>query len=879
MSALDDFFRSILQDPTVRGAITALNPGAQASQPTPAVADQSAQITPQTAIPLEKKALTMPTRVKENGAISASPIGSFTQHAIEGGNMDEPNTLQGNAAAAGDMVNSIPMALGAGNPEAAISDIGLAPVAADQGLTDLSKTLETAKMQPMGLQAGFLKPDEFINPTKAEPAPGPILDAKGEPVPPSVSPDSRTQINVAPKGEEPNLVPGNPTVPQYAQEPPTGSATLSDADVQPGEPGQAPAKPPFNPNGYQKPQNPMLPSAKASQSDNMRYQSVFQVPSAVVSKMAIKPEQVVNTLINDGVTNVSLDDLEHTAGEVTGGSGAMANINNYLLSKVPKMVSYTDAANEADSGLSTTLEGEPKGLIAQVKREVGAAFRPVHYENTPAEMPNNTAWASDLFNVSQNLGDTANLMEKRSLDVNGDLKNPEYGRAADAVLQIKNKIDAVIDEATKDDYQAYKQDPYVQSQLQRVPGPLAQRFLDSANRFKDGQTIQAPYVQLSKILRYTKDKKLAPFTQAIDESRGKLPSVKAQETATNIATGITNPFKGIPQIIGKTAGKIASQYNPTAEDIDRQLTTPANTTTAESSAQTAFYPKGGIPQIKGKPLGPKMKAAGLLGLVGIGVTAGYVGSKINEGATNAEGDQQTGPNQNQHDGTISQYNKPVNWNTLPTDTTKLTPDQSGLYSAPSPAMIVGKDGKPLATMDDNSFNAIAEQASDISNKFNLKVQADFQKAKIANTQYHQLMDNYTTYVQLNNQISNAMSDLQGAPPNILQQAKTIQGLQTIFNGKYKKAAEALQILNQVYPTDVSGIFGSADMNAVDGTFSAMSQDLTGKYIAKINAFTGNLPAASGATGGLPAPSNNGLQTLPSAGDDYTQHGTPQPFVY
>lgn len=928
---MDGFLKSILSDPHVQAAINLFAP--KPVMPTPqrqtitpfddTTSGGSAQLTPQVATAQEQGSInaTAPLmnsqgahgleQINNAGANIADSVGNTVTDAgyatlypllaaQQGGKLtpeQNARVTQGTE----DIMSPGGLADPANGTYASAIETGLAH-APSQISSGVDEALAGARTQPGGLQAGFIKlPGEEGGVTQ------PVLDGQGNPVeqPPQPMLDKKGNPMLNQSGEPmyktPMVVNGgsnatNALPTDIANEGLTAPENKNLESVQ-ANPPVMPKPPAFNPGATVKEPNPMLNVSKADPTDNRFYQSVFQVPSAVIAKMKLKPEQVVDTLIHDGVTGVNLNELENTVNEVTGtpntnsngAAGAFPNINNYILSKNQDLVGFGDAQHEIDTGLQSAVEGEKPALKAEVMREVEMAMKPVRYENTPAEFPSNHGYTTDLFHTSQNLADTQALFEKKALDVNGDVKNPEYARVADAVGQVKSKFDAAINNATKDDYQSYKNDPYVQSQLQRVPAPLAKRWMDSATEFKNGQTIQYPYVQASKMLRYTKDKKLAPFTQAIDESRDRLPSRNAGQVAQNVAAGITNPFKGIPQIIGKTAEKIASRYDPSVEDFDRFLTTPKKT-----PGVTPPPPPGGTPPPSGtnfypqpaETLGRKPLGAGMKTAIGVPIAAtiggaGFLAAKLSDQQSNAASNDATGNPQENHGGSVSNYNTPVKWDALPTDSSKMAPDSSGLYSAPSPAVITGKDGKPLAYMDNASFNQIQESALDPNNVNDFNIQQKYKQAKIANTQYNDLMSNYAKYINSNNNISNAMTALKDAPPNILQQAKTISGLQTIFNGKYKKAAEALAILNKVDPTDVQNIFGSVDLKTADGVFSSMSQDVTGSYLSTINQFTNHLPIAAGGNAtGLPAPTDSGLTGLPtSSGTSNSVHGTPQPFVY
>jgi hypothetical protein len=805
-------------------------------------ANTSAQATPQTTIPIEQRSQS------QFAPFFNSPAGQAINAAVQVGNTLMSQEGKNISTAVKDP-GGTPMAQ-AFDPHSKMSQqdrdaymMGMVSPDDVGGGGNIPKSIEDILA---AAERGEIKEGTVINPDNTNSPSGQFLDAQGKPMfnpsgtqsisEPLPENPSGTRVQFNKDGTETVIPPSEvPNSTQYAQQPseettPQSGAQMANGESATGSSGELPPRPPFSPEGYQKPQNPMIPSEKASFNDNRRYQSVFQIPSAITSKMAMKPEAVVNTLVHDGVTGVNLDELENTANEVTGGAGALANINRYALSKVPTMISYSGAQSAVD-GLPVTMEGEPKGVISLVQREVKSAFQPVNYENTPATLPSHSGWAEHLFDVSQNLGDTVRLLQKKALDVNGDEKNPEYMRAADAVKEIKDRIDSSIDGATHANYQDLKTDPYVQGQLQRVPAPLAQRWVDNAKSFKNGQTVQWPYATLKDMLRYTKDKRTAVASQLVDELRGKLPSARAGETAANVTEHITNPLSW-PKTLGKVVGKgvqaVASRYDPGPQDVDRFLTTPqeaapsAQMTNGEPPVNppggggpppggSPYYQQDAGPGIGRKPMGNGAKSL----LIGGGlITAGalgYLGAKSQEQQSNAYSGPDTKDTQQNHTDSIGLYDPKVNSvGKIPQSMDQMSQNSDGTYQMTNIYNLKDSNNNSLF-VDPTTAKQEQQKLDDAENSVEYKnapngayhIAIDKQQA-LLNTQVafnnntkvgnSTAIDAYTKVAGISQAAMTAVDQLNKYAPALGNVSKTYNEWQQISGGQYNALIEQLKTL-------------------------------------------------------------------------------------
>ncbi len=195
----------------------------------------------------------------------------------------------------------------------------------------------------------------------------------------------------------------------------------------------------------------------------------------------------MNQLIEDGVTGRNLDDLQKTANSITGYDqntglkGALPNINDHILRSIKDPLDYSSAVESKTKNLASVLEGEKPGFINEVNKEIDKAMGPLNYNKPgelPSDLPEDHAYAPDLFQTSQNLRNIARMYQRKALTDMGELNHPEMERAANAITEIKNNIDDVIDKnVPPDTYKAFKEDPYVQQQLERMPATVAKRWM------------------------------------------------------------------------------------------------------------------------------------------------------------------------------------------------------------------------------------------------------------------------------------------------------------------------------------------------------------------------------------------------------------------
>ena len=310
------------------------------------------------------------------------------------------------------------------------------------------------------------------------------------------------------------------------------------------------------------------------------YMKMFEVPKRSAQRMSISPEDSVRTAIKDGITNVKdLNELQGVVDSVTGENGAFPKINKIILDDIKKPVDIESIYNSqpaaetiASRAINQNLKGSPKGLVNEVNARVAGSFPEYGMQSI---IPENTALPSDLYTTSQKLGTLERMYKNKAYDAQGDLINPDMERASNAIGEIKNNINDVLDKAIDPKtYQVYKSDPRVQAELSRLPEGLANRWLSDAKQFRDGRSIQAPYVNLGRMIEMTQDAGMTAFSKLRE---GIVPA------SQKVADFITQPRQTIGgALVGGVQKALSPFLDKTPEQINQDLTSGVASSSAPS---------------------------------------------------------------------------------------------------------------------------------------------------------------------------------------------------------------------------------------------------------------------------------------------------------
>lgn len=593
----------------------------------------------------------------------------------------------------------------------------------------------------------------------------------------------------------------------------------------------------------------MITKAKADPQAVAKYNLIFDVPRRKVQNMSVHPETVINQLIDDGITNVrSLDDLKGVADNVTGSQGAFPQINNYILSKIEDPVDYTSAIKFKMEEIPKVLEGEKPGFVNEINKEIDQAMKPLSpgdFNSPNYLLPEGTAKASNLFQTSQNLGTIARMYQRKAYTDMGELSHPEFERAAKAILDLKSEIDNAIDiKVTPQDYAMFKQDPFVQQQLQRVPPKVAQRWETGATRFKDGQAIQAPYVNLNHMIEDTKDTQLSVWTKAAK-------AMQNQSTSGNIANAVTdnlNPKTAVKNVVGGTIKKVLSPFDKSPEDIFAE-------NTAGTSATLAPKAKTGLKKI----------IAGTA--VGGGIALGAETLKNN---SNAEGNPNTNNSNNEHISTVP--TGPVDVKDLP-QVKDIKPDMA----IPHPSAVKGTSGS-LAISDDQYNNTISELEALKQNPAyqvfpkSEQLQAAIDTVTNKHAQSKPLLDKYEKVTALDQQIQQAEDLLKSTSPSTLNALPFLGGasqtLQENTDPKYKQLMNTFNSIENMYPA-LKGSLTNSNLVSKDSIKASLAQArkmIIGDYINTLRNFGGGESSTQSTPTSqqFQSPQTNGLAPLGGA---------------
>jgi hypothetical protein len=525
----------------------------------------------------------------------------------------------------------------------------------------------------------------------------------------------------------------------------------------------------------------MITKQKADPQTLARMQLNFDVPRRIAQNMQVKPDTVMNQLIEDGVTGRNLDDLQNIANSVTGEKGAFPAINNHILSSIKTPIDYGDAITSRDVNLQSVLEGEKPGFINQINKEVMQAMKPLNY-NKPGELPSSLpagqAYAPDLFQTSQNLRDLQRMYMRQANTDMGELNHPEILRASQAIGEIKNNIDDAIDKAVSPEvYQSFKNDPFVQQQLSRVPTNVAQRWMQGADRFKDGQKIQAPYVNLSHMIEDTKDTQLSVWTKAAK-------AMQSQNVSGGVGGAVKDNMPG-PKILKNAVGGIAElatkPFDKTPEDIFEENMNPAGKV-------------GG-----GKIPGGKLTKAIV---IGAGLTAAGAGLEHLNESSKAQSQNGTNESDNGHNASLGSTPLSVN-SQIETDMSKIDPSTPAV----DPRQATGSDGTSIAMSDGQHQTAMAaldalvkQDPSYITNPIKagqLAAAKDAIQKKYDDSQ--KLMTSFQKVATVQQKVQDAQNLLQKTSPALTDKIGFLEGGHEMLDPKYQALVNDLNFIEKSDP--------------------------------------------------------------------------------
>jgi hypothetical protein len=598
-----------------------------------------------------------------------------------------------------------------------------------------------------------------------------------------------------------------PAGPQFTN----GNPAVKAAAPNPGEPGATPAQPaapqapteptqPTTPTATNSPykSNPMYVQQKADPQTLSTYQSIFQVPRQVVKNFGMDTDDVVNHLIQDGVTNVrSMDDVKKVTDQVTGATGAFPTINKYILQDVEKNagpLDFSAAKTTAANEFGSTMDGVKGGILNTVKRDVEKAFP--QYEQPgelPSTMPENHANATDLLDASQRLGNLQAMETRKAYNANGELTNTDHELAASALKEIKNKVDSLLNDATKGNYQAYKQDPRVIAQLQRLPGgvegPLAQRWLQNAKTFKDGQAVQKAYVIASRMADYTKDTDISTFTKWTNELR-------SAKKSDQIAQAVTHPVKTAQAVMQKGISKALSPLDPSAEDLMAEKTSGQSAASRFQKSGPAFStPAGAAP---GKMFAQQSLPSPVQG--GAEAVNKVFNPQVNQNNSKVTTDNNNEPHNSS--GNIAQFDSKVNTiGDIPQQTSDLHQNPDGTYGIANLYALKDQNGAQLIM----SPEAIKQQQLQIDAAKNTPAYkySPSEQMRVGKMQdqlttvksfSEQVAPEYEKALTKNNTYSRAIQDVQQAGPSILNYNGKYDDFIKQISGKYADLATQLKLI-------------------------------------------------------------------------------------
>ncbi len=398
---------------------------------------------------------------------------------------------------------------------------------------------------------------------------------------------------------------------------------------------------------------------------------------------------------------------------------------------------------------------------------------------------NGLSSGEELFDASQELGKIKSMYDRKAYTQMGDLTNPDYERAGQAIGEIKATIDDALDNATRGtNYQAYKSDPRVLEQLKRVPPAIAQRWLDKAVQFRDGRSIQAPYVALSNMLDHTEDAQMTAFTKL----RGAIGTPRS-EMASH---AITHPVESIQGMAQPGLQKVLSPLIDKApEDIMRERTSGISATMKPRMSVGNPTKEGVLPYATPLFQHP-------------------VGDNTNQ-ANKQPGEEQSGQDSQYHGASITQNQGDVNTmgskvlstNDLPQSVGDVQLNPDGTIEVAAPTQIQDSTGKIIAIDPNETNRQIQALQDDIAAQHKIAAadpytpgtqtataqtieadKAQLESLKALSSSSGGLTENYKHAKMITGRTSSAIKTLQGVSPNIGNLNNQINDLQNNLDPAY-----------------------------------------------------------------------------------------------
>lgn len=901
---------SLTQDPAEKAKLHAVaadaystasgqNGNIPAGQPDlggPQISGQSAQQTPQSAIPQEQAAVTA------NNNFDKSAPGQFIAGA--GGQADpaagidnaNPMNLTNDQAYSpygAGVATSLGLGFLGGGGAKIAEDI---PEMAGAGKQAVQAALEEGKAQPGGLQAGFVKPSEFTG------KPGTILDAHGNPVS-STPPNTQSvkeplpqepagtsvQFNkdgtetIVPQGERTNAA-------QYAQEaPPEQPPGAKFTPATPAQPVQnVPIQPPPRPATDKMPVNneSALPGGdpkQAPQAAVNMLDDAFTVPAKKAMNGIYKMDTYKGMVahMQSGMDPAMIEQMPALVSDSE--TGIVPKMIREVVGNVKGEIPLKDPGHAAESIIDNNrIFIDDKAKEAVLNDITRALPKSTNGTTVPAEDVLQYARALESKAAEIKQGDTylTNRGDKRYLA-------QALNSAADDVM------DQLGQHVTPQDLAAVKT-PERMSYLNSLSPRLAAQVQGAQDVPKLRSSIR-DFVRMGQIIEHTDASSGSVFGKVGRAMLAKTKSEQAADNAANIAHGLFHPrdaFTGITRGIVKG---VASPFDET----------PRGRMLQALKQPVTDMPPSRFAGKTGPNMGKGMKIA--LGTVGGGAAvagathmADQAGDSANNPYTNIQGKadyEQNNTNnkvqgadvqsQGNHVDSIGQNGSNVN--SLPGTIDQMPADGSGLRTFNAPWQMTGSDGKSLS-MTPEQYKT---QRNSLQQQYASLVVNDPNGAALVKGQMDQLDTAYNTGTSIANawtkasqvdaKIRDAMTLSQTVSPQAIQSLPYIGGMaeniRASFDPKYHQLLQDLQYIQQNSPYG-QGLTSIGDKATLTNTLQTVNKNMWGDYLIGVQHYAGVAPAGGGTVAPVStqqeAPAATTTNQAPTPGGNFNiSGGSPQ----
>lgn len=594
--------------------------------------------------------------------------------------------------------------------------------------------------------------------------------------------------------------------------------------------------------------------------------NIYMKPYTIPTGLGVDAVKTAKWMINDSadvskvgqflqtIENIKKQALQDaTAQKEVVPTGSAIDVANKSLTSIPELASTPKALAKYKQELisempqSVRAVGQVTGKTNLINTDPLSAFQSIkNLESKGYEYLDNStdAYGKVTNKLYQRLGSTY-INTARQLESNLDDTMSAAGAGNDAIIR------------------TYTQSPAIQQAISQYSPTAAQRLANNVLNWSDLRSIEAPAVNMSKIIDWTRKSANTPGANF----GGRIGQGVAGGIGYAAGNAVGGPAVGIPMAAA------AGLAEPIVSAAGMRVLPPIASGVA-----------GAVNAASKLPIAPldTLKAIGTVGYLGKGLSP-----QENAGQPPADNKGNNYTQGSPSDNIIPPAaSGPVTYDKLPQNTNQVSPDQNGNYSAPNPSQILGKDGKPIVLSQGDyqtqraALNSDYQQKQALANTLNTPKNiedAATAKATLDNfdakqTQGSKLQDYYNTVTSQTDQAAAEVRRiLQTTDPSIFSLNKTFDQLRSTTDPRYKELINALQALDNVNPNlhMADMVLKSGGYDSALAALNEINKSADSAYYTMVRNYLGYSPGQSVTPtttqppAGLPAPTGGGLPPLAS----------------